>query len=97
MRVLDQPLAKYVRGCYPSHCGTQQLTEAFNLPPQTTETILDALGFVHDGKPTKAALDAGVLDKHQEHVLWDIQAVLDAITPSIPGAQRVPMNQELPN
>lgn len=97
MRVLDQPLAKYVRGCYPSHCGTQQLTEAFNLPAQTTETVLDALGFVHHGKPTKAALEAGVLDRHQGHVLWNIQAVLDAITPSIPGAGRVPMNQELPN
>ena len=44
VRELTGAVAQYVRGKAPSHCGSGTIVRAFNIPEDTTTSILESLG-----------------------------------------------------
>ena len=96
VRELTGAVAQYVRGKAPSHCGSATIVRAFNIPEDTTTSILESLGFMNGGKPTRAAVDAGLVDRWRDKALWRVDAVLEKLWEGVPAVERVVLNQEVP-
>ena len=96
VRELSGALAQYTRGKLPSHCGTSVIIRAFSMPAETVEGALTSLGYLKDGKPTRLAVQDGLLDRWRDKVLWSVDNVLGVLKRGVPKVERVLLNQEFP-
>ena len=89
VRELSGALAQYTRGKLPSHCGTSVIIRAFSMPAETVEGALTSLGYLKDGKPTRLAVQDGLLDRWRDKVLWSVDNVLGVLKRGVPKVERV--------
>lgn len=73
---LTPPLTQYLTGDKPSHSPRTRLAQHINFLPQTeTEAILVKHGYLSkEGKPTKKAMQEGLLDKCEGKILWKLSS-----------------------
>lgn len=97
MQDLQPPVNRHLTGKLPSHSSSVKLAKNYkNLDSTALVFILNKSGFMtEEGKPTRAAADAGLVDKCEKSILWNLTKVTEfLITQGIP-TERQYVNQEL--
>lgn len=77
MKNLEAPVARHTTGKLPTHSNSGNLASNFkSLNSTALRFILSKAGFLtEEGKPTRAAIDGGLLDKCEKSFLWNLKAV----------------------
>lgn len=99
MAHLEGTIRKYTTGKLPSHSRTADLGEHYaGLSKATMLSVLTAAGLLKDGKPTKRATAAGVVDECQRAPLWNLDMLASYLSTNA-GMRptRIYANQKLPS
>lgn len=98
MQELNPPVNRHITGKLPSHSSSVKLASNFkDLDKNALLFILNKAGYMSmEGKPTKAAAEAGLLDKCERSLLWNLEKVTEVLLSVGQAAERAYVNQELP-
>lgn len=106
MAELEPPTKRHLSGRRPTHSSTASLASNFSgLHQRALVYILVQQGYMRqavskDGtstayKPTRKALDDGLIDTCSKTLLWNLQAVQDALTDAGMHVERASVNQDI--
>lgn len=97
MEQLPPPVKRYLMGALPTHSGTVGLAANFKgLHPDALKFILTKAGYLsEEGKPTKAAVAAGLLDTCERKALWKLEALSSYLAGEGNAVEREYVNQEV--
>lgn len=97
MQELQPPVNRHLTGKLPTHSSSVKLASNFkNLDPTALTFILNKSGYMtEEGKPTRAAADAGLLDKCERSLLWNLLNVTQLLLKQGIPVERQYVNQEL--
>lgn len=97
MQDLIPPVNRYLTGKLPSHSSTAKLASNFkSLDSNALKFILLKSGYMsEEGKPTKSAADAGLIDKCERSALWNLDKVSEKLLELGQQTERAFVNQEL--
>lgn len=97
MEKLQPPVKRYLTGKRPSHSATTELAKNFkNLDPNALLFIFNKAGYLtEDYKPTKKAVEDGLIDSCEKKVLWKLEAVEEKLRESGMNVERKSVNQEI--
>lgn len=98
MEKLEPPVKRYLAGRRPTHSSTQKLHENYvGLDHQTISFILSKYGcMTSEGKPTKKALESGLIEVCEKSLIWNLDAVTSLLQNSGLKPERRSVNQEKP-
>lgn len=97
MEKLTPPIKKYLTGKRPTHSSTTDLSKNFkNLDPNALLFIFNKEGYLtEEYKPTKKAVEDGLIDTCDKKVLWNLDNVEAKIKDSGMNVERQSVNQEI--
>ena len=97
MAVLEGPVKRHTLGRRPSHSSTVNLADNFeHIGSDGLLRLLISGGYMGDsGKPTRRALDEGLLDSCGRKVLWNLGRVGGFLESCGVNPQRCSVNQEV--
>lgn len=97
MEKLEPPIKRYLTGRRPSHSSTADLSKNFkNLDPNALLFIFNKAGYLtEEYKPTKKAVEDGLIDSCEKKVLWRLDKVEEKIKESGMNVERQSVNQEI--
>lgn len=97
MLKLEPPVKKYLSGKLPSHSSTQSLASNFkSLHPDALLFIFSKAGYMSDDrKPTKKALDDGLIDSCEKKAIWNLDNVQLKLSELGMPVERSIVNQEI--
>lgn len=97
MEKLEPPIKRYLTGRRPSHSSTADLSKNFkNLDPNALLFIFNKAGYLtEEYKPTKKAVEDGLIDSCEKKVLWKVDAVKEKLHELGMTVERQSMNQTI--
>lgn len=97
MERLEPPIKKYLTGKRPTHSATTDLSKNFkNLDPNALLFIFHKAGYLtEEYKPTKKAVEDGLIDTCEKKALWNLDNVEEKILESGMKVERQSVNQEI--
>jgi len=97
MEKLEPPIKKYLTGKRPSHSSTSNLFKNFkNLDSNALLFVFNKAGYLsEDYKPTKKAIEDGLIDSCERKALWKIDIVEQKLHESGMKVERQSVNQEI--
>lgn len=97
MEKLEPPIKRYLTGRRPSHSSTADLSKNFkNLDSNALLFIFNKAGYLtEEYKPTKKAVEDGLIDSCEKKVLWKLEQVEEKIKESGMNVERQSVNQEI--
>lgn len=98
MESLEPPVKRYLTGRRPSHSSTVKLHENFeDMDANALKFILTKYGVMNEsGKPTKKALEAGLIEVCEKSLIWNLNAVSSLLARAGMTVNRKSVNQEKP-
>lgn len=77
MKKLSPPYRKYILGARPTHAVTDNIHEAFEgITLELMHSLLKSKGYLSENKkPTKKAVNDGLIDACEGKALWNLEAV----------------------
>lgn len=98
MQELTPPVNRHITGKLPTHSSSVKLASNFkDLDKNALLFILNKAGYMSvEGKPTKAAAEAGLIDRCEKSALWNLEKVSETLTALGQHTERAYVNQELP-
>lgn len=88
---LAPPLEAYIKGQSPSHSPKSRLGLHIKAWSQEqVEALLEEAGYLQEGRPTKRALQDGLLDTCEGKALWNLKQVKAALVAHTKPAPRAP-------
>lgn len=97
MEILEAPVARHITGKLPTHSKSADLAGNFkSLESNALRFILTKAGYLsEEGRPTRTAIDAGLLDKCEKAFLWNLKEVQAALLRLGSPVERQYANQKL--
>ena len=97
MAVLSPPTKRYLLGRRPTHSTTKVLTSNYSHPdPGRITAVLQQGGYLSgEGKPTRRALDSGLVDQCGRHLIWNLDRVSQCLAAQGCEVVRRSVNQEI--
>ena len=97
MAVLPPPTKRYLLGRRPTHSTTKVLTSNYSQPEAGRVTaVLQKGGYLTgEGKPTRRALDSGLVDQCGRHLIWNLDRVSQCLAAQGCEVVRRSVNQEI--
>ena len=98
MTRLEPPVKRYLTGKHPSHSSSQSLHLNFNdMDATALRFILNKYGCMSaEGKPTKKAVEAGLIDICEKNAIWNIDNVMELLKKAGYPVTRKAVNQNKP-
>lgn len=94
---LEIPVARHTSGSKPTHSSTYKLgTHFVGLDQVLITQLLESVGLIKNGKPTKKSLQEGYVDTCGKFALWNLKEIEKLLKQAGLSPERKPANQELP-
>lgn len=97
MEKLEPPIKRYLSGRRPSHSSTTELYKNFkNLDKNALLFVFNKAGYLsEDYKPTKKAVEDGLIDSCERKALWKLSEVEQKLQETGMLVERQSVNQEI--